>query len=257
LNGKASDLFSTLNLTSMTTVDVLIFEDAAKRALEFHRVDQEESLAIHTTSTLKQFIEFAHDPTVCGNLLDMKAEMAPMAGLIVLVAIIFLCHEIAHMMHRSRLADDRLAWNITHQECHAHMPARPSIQRGKGGSLPTTATTEQPLVGPQTIRYDTGSMLRWSLLTHGGYVTYPHKDANGLCTWIFAQTGIKIWAILDPSYVSPDHHKRSAQFGLHSKMMYAPLRWDFEEHSGRYSVFLAPGDMLWVPLAALICHMKI
>ena len=98
-------------------------------------------------------------------------------------------------------------------------------------------------------------MLRWTLLAHSGYVTYPHKDANGLCTWIFAHAGIKIWAILEPRYVSKQHKERFQQFKLHCKMLNTPLSWEYEQCSGTYSMFLAPGDMLWVYLfdLSIIC----
>jgi hypothetical protein len=81
-------------------------------------------------------------------------------------------------------------------------------------------------------------------MTHGGYATYPHKDANGLCTWIFAHVGVKIWAILEPKYMQPEHDTRPAQFKLHYQMTGAPFRWNYEEASDMYTAFLAPGDML-------------
>jgi hypothetical protein len=109
-------------------------------------------------------------------------------------------------------------------------------------SLPTQ---EQPLVGPQALRYDHVSIIRWNLISHGGYGTYPHKDANGLCTWIFAHVGVKIWAILEPKYLSPQHDRRAAQFKLHTRMMGAPFTWQYEQASDMYTSFLAPGDMLY------------
>ena len=57
------------------------FEDAKKRAVEFHTGD-DATPCVHSTSTLKEFIDSAHDPRICGNLLDMKAMSAPIPGLI-------------------------------------------------------------------------------------------------------------------------------------------------------------------------------
>jgi hypothetical protein len=57
------------------------FEDTKKRAVEFHMGD-DNTPDIHSTSTLKEFIDSAHNPGVCGNLLDMKAMSAPVPGLI-------------------------------------------------------------------------------------------------------------------------------------------------------------------------------
>ena len=143
-----------------------------------------------------------------------------------------------------RLSDDCLAWNMTHHACHAHLPKRIS-QKARAMPVDSLPSHEQSLVGPQALRYDHVSMIRWTLISHGGYSTYPHKDANGLCTWIFAHVGIKIWAILEPKYLSPHHNKRAAQFKLHTQMMGAPFNWQYEEASDMYTVFLAPGDMLY------------
>jgi hypothetical protein len=114
----------------------------------------------------------------------------------------------------------------------------------KSNSAPTIPGREQPLVGPQVVRFDNVSMLRWTLMTCGGYATYNHKDANGVCTWMFAHTGVKIWAIPEPKYLSPEHNTCHGQFKLHYKMMGAPLLWEYEQASDMYTTFLAPGDML-------------
>jgi hypothetical protein len=55
--------------------------DATKRAVEFY-VSNDSVPQVHSTCTLKQFVDSAHDPGVCGNLLDMKAMSAPIPGLI-------------------------------------------------------------------------------------------------------------------------------------------------------------------------------
>jgi hypothetical protein len=110
---------------------------------------------------------------------------------------------------------------------------------------PTLPLNQQPLVGPQSVRFDTVSMLRWTLMTHGGYATYPHKDANGKCTWMFAHVGVKVWAIMEPKYSSTMHNTRSAQFRLHRQMMDAPFEWKFEKAANMYTTFLEPGDMLY------------
>lgn len=134
---------------------------------------------------------------------------------------------------------------MTHQLCHAHLPdGPPNLEKLLSKSLPIIPDVERPLVGPQTVRFDSFSMLRWTLLGHGGYATYPHKDANGLCTWIFAHVGIKVWAIMEPKYVKTEHDTRRTQFKLHKAMMGAPFDWDYEKDSNMYTTFLAPGGMM-------------
>jgi hypothetical protein len=133
---------------------------------------------------------------------------------------------------------------MTHHECHAHMPQRISTNLrlyGKRDAPPTLPKTEQPLTGPQAVRFDSFSMLRWTLMAHGGYVTYLHKDSNGLCTWVFAHVGVKIWAIKEPKYSDPEHNTRHRQFKLHHDMM---QDWELDPASGMYTTFLAAGDMM-------------
>ena len=38
--------------------------------------------------------------------------------------------------------------------------------------------------GPKTILYDLVRSMRWELLTHAGFLTYSHHDADGQATWI-------------------------------------------------------------------------
>lgn len=37
----------------------------------------------------------------------------------------------------------------------------------------------------------------WGLLHHGGFITYPHHDGDGLNTYIIPRSGAKLWAIID------------------------------------------------------------
>jgi hypothetical protein len=142
---------------------------------------------------------------------------------------------------------------MTHHLCLAHMPERISKNTKSKGGDPTLPKQEQPLVGPQAVRFDTFSLLRWSLMTHGGYVTYPHKDANGLCTWLYANVGVKVLAILEPRY-SPEHATRRAQFKLNSDVM---RHWEHNKVSDMYTTFLAPGDMLFDFRALRLLHFEL
>ena len=175
----------------------------------------------------------------------MKATSSSMPGVIRWV---FSSHNFCGILTfcHSRLSDDALAWNVTHHEYYAHMPERmPAQMASKSTSVPNLPKAQQPLVGPQAVRFDTFLMLRWTLMAHGGYVTYPHKDANGLCTWIFVHVGVKVWAIFEPTCLSPDHDSCRGQFKLHEQIMGAPLTWDYEKVSDMYTTFLAPGDLLY------------
>jgi hypothetical protein len=59
-----------------------MFSDATKRAIAKHDVPSDQPVHVHSTSDLKEFIRLAEDPEVLGNLLDMKATMAPIPAII-------------------------------------------------------------------------------------------------------------------------------------------------------------------------------
>lgn len=51
--------------------------------------------------------------------------------------------------------------------------------------------------GVQAMMGDTERLRGWDLLTHGGFLTYPHHDAAGLCTYVTVQCGTKLWGYFD------------------------------------------------------------
>jgi hypothetical protein len=61
--------------------------------------------------------------------------------------------------------------------------------------LPKTGKNkDKAYYGVQMISGDAEKVRGWDLMTHGGFVTYPHHDASGLCTYITVRSGTKIWA---------------------------------------------------------------
>jgi hypothetical protein len=95
------------------------------------------------------------------------------------------------------------------------------------------------------VSVDNLRLSRWNLLTHPGFVTGVHKDANGLCTWVYAHQGVKIWGVVKPSHES-DLCSKEDRFKLHEAMLapYGDPLWD--SNSDIYTIFLAPGDLLCV-----------
>ncbi|KAI5982790.1 hypothetical protein F5J12DRAFT_900032 [Pisolithus orientalis] len=57
--------------------------------------------------------------------------------------------------------------------------------------------TGKSYYGVQAVLGDVKRLHGWDLLMHGGFVTYPHHDAAGLCTYITVQSGSKIWGYFD------------------------------------------------------------
>lgn len=86
------------------------------------------------------------------------------------------------------------------------------------------------------------TMSRWGLLTQAGFVTTPHKDANGLCTWIYAHKGVKIWGVLKPNYTKG--HSKEDLIEAHATMLSGHGTWKWEQSSSMYTLFLAAGDLL-------------
>jgi hypothetical protein len=216
--------------------------DATMRAKAFS-LPEGNTTDIHRRTSLKEFINLAYDPTVCGNLLDSKNIFGPVPGIISFVPPPPY-RLIDPKCHQSRISDDCRAWELTHQLSYTHIPSKPSKERPRKSTVaPPKAAKTQDLAGPQVVRMDTWTMLRWNLMCHGGYVTYPHKDANGLCTWIYANVGVKIWAILEPRYFSSDT-SRKGQMDLHCDIMGAPLSLTYDQASEMYTTVMAPGDIL-------------
>lgn len=55
----------------------------------------------------------------------------------------------------------------------------------------------KPFFGAKVITGDTELVRGWDLLTHGGFLTYPHHDPCGLATYVTLRSGTKIWGFLD------------------------------------------------------------
>lgn len=50
---------------------------------------------------------------------------------------------------------------------------------------------------PKTVPLDLLLARHWNLVTMAGFYTWPHHDANGLCTWGSVQgDGAKLWGII-------------------------------------------------------------
>ena len=48
---------------------------------------------------------------------------------------------------------------------------------------------ESGLVGPQLMHFDNWRGSGWDVITHGGFLTYPHHDAAGLLTFSYMRAG--------------------------------------------------------------------
>ncbi len=72
----------------------------------------------------------------------------------------------------------------------------------KDGYMPKGTTIDGRVTdvfsGPQVLPADMVNGRNWDLITHGGFLTYPHRDGTGMGTYTFVRTGGKIWVYLRP-----------------------------------------------------------
>lgn len=66
--------------------------------------------------------------------------------------------------------------------------------------------------------YDFVRSKSWDLLTHGGFLTYAHHDADGQMTWTACRSGAKLWVSVNPKDTSKYKTKESL-FRLYDKLL--------------------------------------
>jgi hypothetical protein len=143
----------------------------------------------------------------------------------------------------SRISDEAMAFQVTKDDSYANVYKRVPKNESKVYSTPN-AQQEATLEGPQVIRMCTWKMMQWNLISHAGFATHIHKDSNGLCTWIYAHTGLKIWAVIRPKYKSRDNTRAKVQ-QLHKRLCYSPVN-TLDEQAEIFTTFLSAGDVLQV-----------
>ncbi|KAF8134211.1 hypothetical protein EV363DRAFT_1160900 [Boletus edulis] len=129
--------------------------------------DEESVVPPHMITSLQQFIDLVEDTGICGNYLDGK-DLNPCPPL-----------------WATPLFDSTNAWNHT-----MHLRFTPL---GKKKDC-----VEIDEGGPKVIRSPTWSSQGWRLITHPGYVTLPHHDCCGMCTYVVGNAGAKVWATMRP-----------------------------------------------------------
>jgi hypothetical protein len=67
---------------------------------------------------------------------------------------------------------------------------------GNPKSRKPTAQLDTSHLGPQVVLYDAWRAQGWDIATHGGFVTYPHHDASGFCTYVYPRCGAKLWGFI-------------------------------------------------------------
>lgn len=118
---------------------------------------------------------------------------------------------------------------------------------GKDGENPTRYIINCDANGSYVQETDISKLRRWTLLSSRGFVTYPHHDASGLCTWTTLTSGSKAWCYLVP--------KRKPQTMKQASRVYIRIALDadhmdcasevlLQEHSEAHVLFLTKNSLL-------------
>lgn len=93
--------------------------------------------------------------------------------------------------------------------------------------------------GPLHVQFDTWRQQQWELHTHGGFITYPHHDAAGLCTYTYARSGAKIWC-----FIRPDLSKYKDRNSLFLDLDNFGYPEEFSKVTPVGTILLEPGSVL-------------
>ena len=130
-----------------------------------------DDVPVHRRTTLNKFIDWVDDTTTCGNFLDGK-DLNPIAP-----------------VWMKPVLDSAAAWNQT-----MHLRFTQKARKGKKSS-PAVVIGDQ---GPSVIGSPTWTSQGWKIVTHPGFVTFPHHDCCGMCTYVIGTSGAKIWGVMRP-----------------------------------------------------------
>ena len=133
-------------------------------------VDEEDDIPYHKITTMAKFIELVEDTTTCGNFLDGKdMNSSPPTW-------------------AKPIFDSTTAWEHT---MHLRF-----LQKSRSKKTEHAVRFEE--AAPTVIRSATWSSQGWRLVTHPGFVTFPHHDCCGMGTYVVGNSGAKIWSVMRP-----------------------------------------------------------
>ncbi|KAI0062399.1 hypothetical protein BV25DRAFT_1838261 [Artomyces pyxidatus] len=159
---------------------------AAKRI--HSRTSRNKKGGPHVDATLEEFLRLSRTEEACGNLMD-----SPQVD------------DCAPTFVRS-LADDRWAWKVTAREGYEkeglslQKLTLKDTQKARSDAMQIAKDADRdPVpddVGPRVATVDSFHFRHWDLVTMSGFYTWPHHDANGLCTWGSVRDGAKMWGMI-------------------------------------------------------------
>jgi hypothetical protein len=119
----------------------------------------------HKTTSLEEFVSGIDRTDICGNWLDSK-NIHPTAP-----------------FFATPIFDSTTAWNHTFRITCESKKKNYHVNHSES---------------PETIRAANWSGPGWRLVTHPGFLTWPHFDCCGFSTYAVAEEGCKLWAVMRP-----------------------------------------------------------
>ncbi|KAI5981118.1 hypothetical protein EDD15DRAFT_2380326 [Pisolithus albus] len=196
------------------------WQDANIRARTFERSPSSRSYGDYIVEgTLQDFVRASTDANSCSNCLDLPT----------------LVPEVPHFLRG--ILDDRSALIITGTE--AYVSTKGESTKGDCSGLN----------GPQLMHFDTWRSCAWDIITHGGFLTYPHHDATGFLTYSYVRAGAKLWGYIHLDNVDEfDSQDVSARWRNYYKHPMATETYDKNVIVG--TVLLEKGAVLIQPPGA-------
>ncbi|KAI6117769.1 hypothetical protein EV401DRAFT_2072319 [Pisolithus croceorrhizus] len=166
--------------------------------------------------SLHRFVLASVDPKSCWNCLDLPS----------------LIPDIPPFLRG--ILDDRMAMMTTGTE--AYVTAKGQATKGDCSGLN----------GLQLMHFDAWRSCAWDVMTHGGFLTYPHHDATGFLTYSYIRTGAKLWAYIHLDDVNEfDSNDVAAKWNAYYKHPMATETYDKNVVVG--TVLLEKGAVLIQP----------
>jgi hypothetical protein len=107
------------------------------------------------------------------------------------------------------LADNDKAWHISQRVL---IPDAMEVAKRRKVPLikanKDTRYLDKDRRGPRVVLDDQVRSGGWVLVTHGGFISHCHHDAEGLGTFMIINCGAKLWAIHEPQPDTPASSKR-------------------------------------------------
>ncbi|KAG9310697.1 hypothetical protein JVU11DRAFT_9291 [Chiua virens] len=177
----------------MPPVDQKIsYQDARERERLFGtKLEDRVYNSIIKFGTLKDFVEAAREGKEVWNCLDLPCPDQEVPALV------------------RRLMDDQYALRAVHREGYSAAPSADS---------PRAVVTD---TAPRVMYVDGLNSTGWDLITHAGFLTYPHHDAAGYLTFSFMRGGGKFWGYIILKDV--DHQDQRAVIDAWDRYYTQPL----------------------------------